>query len=263
LSETPAVAQLLAAAQDHRRAGRVDEAAFLYRQVLDVSAEHPAARDGLAELAGATPAAGPAPAPSRTHPKRLARRWARQGVEALAQRPRVWKYRVLSTCPNVRGGAPIVNQPVLFVGPGTVELGEGVQFGWRRSPAFYNGYTHIEAAYAQALISIGDRTEVNNNTFMKSEGAGIAIDRDGLFGPFVEIFDSNFHDLHPDRRHGGTAKMAPVVIEPTVFLGMGVRVLKGVTIGENTVVGAGAVVTSSLPAGVIAAGNPARPIRDL
>ena len=57
--------------------------------------------------------------------------------------------------------------------------------------------------------------------------------------------------------------MAPVVIEPTVFLGMGVRVLKGVTIGENTVVGAGAVVTSSLPAGVIAAGNPARPIRDL
>ena len=141
--------------------------------MLDVNAEQPDARDGLGRARRRDAVAEPAPS-SRPHPKQLARRWARQGVEALAQRPRVWKYRVLSTCPNVRGGAPVVNQPVLFVGPGIVELGERVQFGWRRSPAFYSGYTHIEAAYAQALISIGDRTEVNNNTFMKSEGAGIS-----------------------------------------------------------------------------------------
>jgi acetyltransferase-like isoleucine patch superfamily enzyme len=264
-TDTPAVAQLLTAAQDHERSGRADEAAFLYRQVLDVDPDHAVARDGLADLAGvpAQPAGPDAPASSRPLPARLARRWLRDGVEALAQRPRVLKYRVLSTCRNVSGGTPIVNQPVLFVGTGRVVLGEAVQFGWRRSPGFYNGYTHLEAAYAHAEIAIGSRTEINNSSFFKSEGAGIAIGDDGLFGPFVEIIDSNFHDLDPARRHGGVVKMAPVVIEPTVFLGTGVRVLKGVTIGENTVVGAGAVVASSLPAGVIAAGNPARVVREL
>jgi acetyltransferase-like isoleucine patch superfamily enzyme len=267
-TDAPAVAQLLAAAEDHVRGGRAEEAAFLYRQVLDVDPDHPVARDGLAELIGVPVPGAAAPAPeapaaSRPLPARLARRWLRDGVEALAQRPRVLKYRVLSTCKDVSGGTPIVNQPVLFVGTGRVVLGEAVQFGWRRSPGFYNGYTHVEAAYPHAEIAIGSRTEINNNTFFKSEGAGIAIADDGLFGPFVEIIDSNFHDLDPARRHGGVVKMAPVVIEPTVFLGTGVRVLKGVTIGKNTVVGAGAVVASSLPAGVIAAGNPARVVREL
>ena len=56
---------------------------------------------------------------------------------------------------------------------------------------------------------------------------------------------------------------APVVLEQNVWLGEGVRVLKGVTIGENTVVGAGSVVSRSLPANVIAAGNPARMIKPL
>jgi maltose O-acetyltransferase len=89
------------------------------------------------------------------------------------------------------------------------------------------------------------------------------IGRDGLFGAHVEIFDSNFHDLDPRRRHGGTPRMAPVEIGENVFVGMGVKVLKGVTIGADSVIGAGAVVASSIPSGVVAAGNPARVIRDL
>lgn len=259
---TTAVAQLIEAAAEHERAGRAREATFLYRQVLDVEPGHAVALAAVAELGAAAPHAAPA-TPARPLPSRLARRFARDGLEALAQRPRIWKYRALSTCRRVSGGTPIVNQPVLFVGPGEVVLGEGVQFGWRRSPLFYTGYCHFEVAYPESRIELGDRTEINNNTFFKSEGAGIFVARDGLFGPHVEVFDSNFHDLHPARRHGGTVRMAPVHIEPTVFLGMGVKVLKGVTIGENTVVGAGAVVASSLPAGVIAAGNPARVVREL
>jgi maltose O-acetyltransferase len=263
-TQPAAVAQLLAAAGEHDRAGRAPEAVFLYRQVLDVAPEHPVALAALADLAAAATAAAPgAPGSRRPLPARLARRFARGGLEALMQRPRVWKYRALSTCRDVTGGTPIVNQPVLFVGPGSVVLGEGVQFGWRRSPAFYTGYTHVEAALPGTRIELGDRTEINNNSFFKSEGPGIFVARDGLFGPHVEIFDSNFHDLHPARRHGGTVRTAAVTIEPTVFLGMGVKVLKGVTIGRDTVVGAGAVVASSLPAGVIAAGNPARVVREL
>jgi len=180
----------------------------------------------------------------------------------LVQRPRILKYKALSTT-SPRGGEPIVLQPVLWVGHGTVTLGEGVQFGWRSSPLFYAGYCHVEVSSAEATIEIGDRTEFNNNLMLKSEGPGIRIGKDGLFGANIEIFDSNFHDLHPDRRHGGEVKMAPVEIGDNVFVGMGVKILKGSTIGSDSVIGAGAVVTGDIPAGVVAAGNPARVIREL
>jgi maltose O-acetyltransferase len=149
------------------------------------------------------------------------------------------------------------------VGAGRIVLGEGVQFGWSRSPLFYTGYCHVEASHPDAVIELGDRSEVNNNSMLKSEGAGIRVGRDGLFGAHVEIFDSDFHDLHPRRRHGGTPRMAPIDIAENVFMGMSVKVLKGVSIGADSVIGTGAVVTTSIPAGVIAAGNPARVVREL
>ena len=180
----------------------------------------------------------------------------------LAQKPRVWKYRALSSC-RPAGGRPRVLQPVLFVGAGEIVLGRDVQFGWRRSPLFYSGYCHVEASGEGARIEVGDRTEFNNNLTIKSEGGGIRIGRDGLFGAHVEIFDSDFHDLHPERRKTGPPRMAPVEIGDNVFVGMGVRILKGATIGSDAVIGAGAVVTGAIPGGVVAAGNPARVVREL
>jgi acetyltransferase-like isoleucine patch superfamily enzyme len=194
--------------------------------------------------------------------RRLGRRFVRPAVETAAQRPRIWKYRLLSTCRRVQG-SPMVLQPVLFVGPGQVVLGEGVQFGWRASPLFYAGYCHVEVSSPDARIEVGERTEFNNNLMIKSEGPGVRIGRDGLFGANVEIFDSNFHDLDPARRKAGTQKMAPVEIGDDVFVGMGVKILKGASIGSGSVIGAGSVVTTAIPSGVVAAGNPARVIREL
>jgi acetyltransferase-like isoleucine patch superfamily enzyme len=247
----------LTLAADHLRVGRVGEAELLYREVLDVDPTNAEALGGLTELAAAR-----GPAARRSLPRRLAGRFVRPALEAIAQRPRVWKYRALSTCRGVTG-TPVALQPVLFVGPGEIVLGEHVQFGWKASPLFYTGYCHVEVSNPGARIEFGDRVEFNNNAMLKSEGPGIVIGRDGLFGAHVEIFDSNFHDLDPRRRHGGTPRMAPVEIGENVFVGMGVKVLKGVTIGADSVIGAGAVVTSSIPSGVVATGNPARVIRDL
>jgi serine acetyltransferase len=186
----------------------------------------------------------------------------RPRLGTLVQAPRIVKYRALSSL-RPDGGDPIVLQPVLFLGPGRVTLGEGVQFGWRASPLFYAGYCHVEVSGVDAAVEIGDRTEFNNNLFIKSEGAGIKIGADGLFGANVEIFDSNFHDLDPLRRHDGRPKMAPVEIGDNVFVGMGVKILKGSKIGSDSVIGAGAVVTGEIPPGVVAAGNPARVVREL
>jgi acetyltransferase-like isoleucine patch superfamily enzyme len=253
----PAVARALISAHEHVRSGRGDSAELLYRQVLDAEPHNAEAREGLDELRRAA-----APAPRRSLARRAARRYGRPALESIMTQPRMWKYQLLSSCPNV-SGRPNALQPVLFVGPGAIALGEAVQLGWKRSPLFYTGYCHIEAATADARIEIGDRVEINNNAFIKSEGPGITIGRDGLIGAFFQVFDSNFHDLDPLHRQAGTPRKAPVRIAENVFIGMNVTILKGVTIGADSVIGAGSVVAGSIPAGVVAAGNPARVVREL
>ena len=123
------------------------------------------------------------------------------------QVPRVWKYRALSTCRNVTGSG-IVHQPVLLLGSGAIRIGRDVRFGWPTSPQFHTGYIHLEASGPEALIELGDGAEINNNAYIKSEGAGIFIAERALLGSNVQILDSDFHDLHPDRRRGGQPAMA-------------------------------------------------------
>jgi len=85
-----------------------------------------------------------------------------------------------------------------------------------------------------------------------------------LVGANCDIIDTDFHPLLPEARNAGLpASKAPIVIESDVFIGANCIVLKGVTIGRGSVIGAGSVVTMNIPAGVIAAGNPARVIRSL
>jgi maltose O-acetyltransferase len=73
--------------------------------------------------------------------------------------------------------------------------------------------------------------------------------------------------LHPvedhDRRRAGWERPMPISIGPNSWLGGGVIVCPGVTIGENAVVGAGSVVTRDVPAQVLAIGNPATVIREI
>ena len=295
--ETAAITltRTLAIADEHREAGRADAAALLYGQVLGVMPDNVDALDGLAAvhrsagrdreaeslltaavavdprntdlhaaLLDVRAALGPLAAldPPRSFARRVANRLVLPAVEAAATRPRIWKYRALSSCTRL-SGRPVTLQPVMFLGPGAIVLGEGVQFGWKRSPFFYTGYCHVEAGTLDARVEVGDRTEFNNNLMIKSEGPGVTVGRDGLFGPNVEIFDTDFHAVAPGERHHGEARRTAVRIGDNVFVGMSVKILKGVVIGADAVIGAGSVVTSSIPGGVIAAGNPARVIRDL
>jgi acetyltransferase-like isoleucine patch superfamily enzyme len=94
---------------------------------------------------------------------------------------------------------------------------------------------------AAQRITIGDRVAVGANT---------------------TILDTDFHPLDPGQRRSDpqAARTAAVVIEDDVFIGMNCLILKGVRIGQGSVVGAGSVVTRDVPAGAIVAGNPARVI---
>jgi maltose O-acetyltransferase len=177
------------------------------------------------------------------------------------ERMRRWKFRQLSTCVP-EGGTAIFHQPVLFLGPGCIVLGRDVMFGWPTSVGFHTGYGHVEASL-ESVIEIGDGAEINNDAFIKSEGPGIRIGSRAILGSQVCIYDSDFHELDPRYRRGGRPAMEAVEIGENAFVGDRVVILKGVVIGADSVIGAGSVVTRSVPAGMVAAGNPARVIKDL
>ncbi|MGO9976599.1 MAG: sugar O-acetyltransferase [Solirubrobacteraceae bacterium] len=110
-------------------------------------------------------------------------------------------------------------------------------------------------------ISIGAGTFVNYDCIML-DVAPITIGRDCQLGARVQIVTAT-HLLDPEARRLGWESGAPVRIGDGAWLGSGVIVCPGVSIGDATVVGAGAVVTRDLPAAVLAAGVPARVIRPI
>ena len=110
-------------------------------------------------------------------------------------------------------------------------------------------------------IHVGARTFVNFG-LVALDVARIDIGAEVNIGPNVQLLTPT-HPIDPARRRAGWEAASPIAIGDGVWLGGGVLVLPGVTIGENTVVGAGAVVTRDLPAGVVAVGNPARVIREV
>ena len=83
-----------------------------------------------------------------------------------------------------------------------------------------------------------------------------------LVGANVTITDTDWHGMQPGARHEA-GESAAVHICDGVWLGLNVIVLKGVTIGKDTVIAAGSVVSVSIPDGVIAAGQPAKVLREL
>jgi len=110
-------------------------------------------------------------------------------------------------------------------------------------------------------ISIGKNFFANYNcTFLDS--ASIKIGDHVLFGPNVSLYTSG-HPIDVENRKKLFQFAKPIIIENNVWIGGNTVVNPGVTIGENSVIGAGSVVTKSIPANVVAAGNPCKIIRIL
>jgi acetyltransferase-like isoleucine patch superfamily enzyme len=124
--------------------------------------------------------------------------------------------------------------------------------------------------------TVGDFTLLNGALIMAEEL--IEIGSHVLISWNVSIADSDFHPLDPVKRVQDTYALAPfyeprpprpdlravpVKICDRAWIGMGAIILKGVTIGENSVVAAGAVVTKSVPPNVVVAGNPAVVVKEL
>ena len=107
-----------------------------------------------------------------------------------------------------------------------------------------------------AIIEIGDGCGFSGTVI--GAALHVRLGKNVRCGANTLITDSDWHT--DDYRVG---KDAPVIIEENVWLGYGVKVLKGVHIGKNSLIGANSIVTKDIPENVIAAGNPCRVVKQL
>lgn len=136
-----------------------------------------------------------------------------------------------------------------LIGKLLAEVGENVYI---ESPFHANWGIHTH---------IGSHVYANFNLTLVDDGE-IFIGDHVMIGPNVVLATAG-HPILPELREQVMQFNLPVHIGRNVWLGAGVIVLPGVTIGENTVVGAGSVVTKDLPANVVAVGNPCRVLRPI
>lgn len=132
-------------------------------------------------------------------------------------------------------------------------------------------------------IKVGERVHIGGGTQLISKN-NITIGDDVIIAWNCTIYDHNSHSIHWEERKNDVSrewenavngqsvlqnkdwsvvKSAPITIEDKVWMGFGVTVLKGVTIGEGAVIGAMSVVTKDIPPYTVVAGNPAKIIRTL
>ncbi len=150
----------------------------------------------------------------------------------------------------------------------------------------YNATAHAEQAERDVILrellgDVGDgvvvrppfrceygaRVRIGANTFfnfdcLMLDVAPITIGEACQIATRVQFLTAT-HPIDPEPRRMGWESAAPIVLGDNVWLSGGVTVCPGVTIGDDTVVGAGAVVTRDLPAGVVAVGTPARVLREI
>ena len=115
--------------------------------------------------------------------------------------------------------------------------------------------------------SYGKNTYLGDHVFLNYmctilDNNEVRIGNHVMIGPLVQIY-TVAHDLQAEARIQGWEVAKPIVIDENVWIGGGAILLPGVRIGQNAVVGAGAVVSRNVPENTVVAGNPARVIREI
>ena len=163
-------------------------------------------------------------------------------------------------------GVHVAGKIRIKVGPGgRVTVGDGVRFisGFAYNPVGNECVNSILVG-RKGVLNIASGAGLSATTLVCEEA--ITIGENTYIGGGTRIYDTDFHSLDPaERIHHSrdTVKSAPITIGRECFIGGHVIILKGVTIGDQSVIGAGSVVAKDIPPRQVWAGNPARFIKDL
>ena len=151
---------------------------------------------------------------------------------------------------------------------GRISIGPGVSLisSWRRATASCLAWpVRLRVFGPGASIHIGAGAQLSG-TSITARSTAVRIGRQALIAPNCVIVDSDFHAPWPPEARAtepGLERDAPVTVGDYAWIGMQCIILKGVTVGEGAMVGAGSVVTADVPPRTLAAGAPARVIRKL
>ena len=183
-------------------------------------------------------------------------------------RIRFWKYYNLKLF-RIKGvlygnNMQVYNKVYLQIRKGELSIGEN--FTLTSGDCINPLCRNIQACI---FISHGGKVQIGNNVGMSSPCIwvrnSLTIGNNVNIGGNCIIMDNDVHQINYIERKAnkGKVKSAPIIIEDDVWLGANVIVLKGVTIGARSIIGAGSVVTKSIPADCLAVGNPACVIKSL
>ncbi len=165
----------------------------------------------------------------------LRARWYLRSAASLGDRVRVW-------------GRPAIRNE------GTLIVGERARF--------VSTTAILELGVARgATLTIGAKSFINYGCSIAAN-CNITIGPRCNIGTHVVIMDNDYHELDPERRHM-MPPSAPIFIGENVWIGTRAIILRGVTIGDGSVIGAGSVVTRDVPPRSVAVGQPARVVRTL
>lgn len=159
----------------------------------------------------------------------------------------------------------VINGRLRLFGNGKLQLGEGVRINslYRMNPIGGNEFCSIYIK-PNALVKIGKNTGISNAALYASKC--IEIGERVKIGGNVKIYDTDFHSLNYKERamaNDPGVKSESVYIRDDAFIGAHSIILKGVTVGERSVIAAGSVVTKSVPHDEMWGGVPARFIKKL
>lgn len=156
--------------------------------------------------------------------------------------------------------------PIVFRSLGSqIIIGDKVEIrNWTGSnPLGVNHPLILTTWKSGAIIRIGRSVGITGGTICAAQE--ITVGSETLVGANCTIIDTDFHPLASKKRRYSQNKIGtrPITIGKNVFLGMNSQILKGVIIGDNSILGAGSVLSGKQPANTIFGGNPAKKIKNL
>ncbi|AKT43238.1 GNAT family N-acetyltransferase [Chondromyces crocatus] len=222
------------------------------------TSDHPIARAARSVRRAVQDFAVPAPKPV-VLPLRLAFEAAREayyfGARVFVSEPLLKSY-AKEYGSNVHSGTWIH----WIRGNGDLILGDNVTLDGRVVIVFASRFSE------RPVLHIGDGTTISHECRF-TVGKSVRVGKDCRIAARVFMFDSNGHPADPETRLAGAPppeeEVRPIVIEDNVWIGTGAMIFPGVTVGEGSVVSAGAAVISDVPPYTVVAGNPARVVRSL
>lgn len=173
----------------------------------------------------------------------------------------LWRWEARLKGARFAGSSRFEGRPVISLAPNSrMVFGEAIRLNssTRSNPlgCFQPCVLRTLAPGAELILA----NQVGMSGTVICAGKSIQIGQGTIIGSGAMIFDNDFHALDAEAgwRDEHVAGARPIVIGAQVFIGARAIILKGVRVGDRAVVGAGAVVTRDVPAGALAAGNPAR-----